>query len=107
MEELEYCEEEAIKFIMNHLPAEIGKSIKSDDIEYILDVIYDFYDEKGYLDEENDEVVDIIENEMFEYIMNQIAKEKKTELLTEDAVAAILDAEYEYNKLTGVFEDEE
>ncbi len=106
MEELEYCEEEAIKFILNHLPAEIKKSIKNDDIEYVLDLIYDFYDEKGYLDEENDEVVDIVENEMIEYVANRTVKDNLSEKLTEDVIAAIVDAEYEYSKSIGVFEEE-
>ena len=50
MEDLEYREEEAVEFILNHLPAEVRKSVKNDDVEYILDVIYDYYEEKGYLD---------------------------------------------------------
>ena len=107
MKDLEYCEEEAIKFILNQLPAEIRKSVKEDDIEYMLDIIYDYYDEKGYLDDENDEIVDIIENEMFEHVMNRVAHDKKSEQLTEDIVSAILDGEYEYCKSIGVFEEEE
>jgi len=106
MEELEYCEEEAIKFILNYLPAEIRKNVINDDIEYMLDLIYDFYEEKGYLDEENDEVVDIVENEMIEYALNRVIKDKLSEKLTEDVIAAILDAEYEYSKSIGVFEEE-
>ena len=35
MEDLEYDEEEAVKFILNHLPAEIKKKVKNDDVEYI------------------------------------------------------------------------
>ena len=107
MEDLEYNEEEAVKFILNHLPAEIKKNVKNDDVEYILDVMYDYYDEKGYLDEENEEIVDIIENEIFDYVMNRVANDKKSEQFTEDVVAAILDGEYEYCKSIGVFEEEE
>ena len=107
MEDLEYCEEEAIKFILNHLPAGIKRDIENDDIEYVLDLIYDFYEEKGYLDEENDEVVDIVENEMIEYVVSRAAKDNLSEKLTEEVIAAILDAEYEYNKSIGVFEEEE
>jgi len=107
MEDLEYDEEEAVKFILNHLPAEIKKKVKNDDVEYILDVIYDYYDEKGYLDEENEEIVDIIENEIFDYVINRVANDKKSEQFTEDVVTAILDGEYEYCKSIGVFEEEE
>ena len=110
MEDLEYNEDEAVKFILNHLPAEIKKTVKNDDIEYILDVIYDFYHERGYLDEEDeesDEVVDIAENEIFEYIINQVSIDQKSEQLTEPVVGAILDGEYEYCKSIGIFDEEE
>ena len=110
MEDLEYNEDEAVQFILNHLPAELKKKVKNDDIEYVLDVIYDFYDQKGYLDEENeesDEIIDIVENEMFDYIMNQVFIDQKSEQFTEPVVSAILDGEYEYCKLIGVFKDEE
>jgi len=110
MEDLEYNEDEAVKFILNHLPAEIKEKVKNDDIEYILDVIYDFYNERGYLDEEDeesDEIVDIAENEIFEYIMNQVSIDQKSEQFTEPVVSAILDGEYEYCKSIGIFEEEE
>jgi len=110
MEDLEYNEDEAVKFIMDHLPAEIKKRVKNEDIEYILDVIYDFYNERGYLDEEDeesDEIIDIAENEMFEYIINQVSIDQKSEQLTEDIVDAILDSEYEYCKSIGIFDEEE
>jgi hypothetical protein len=110
MEDLEYNEDEAVKFILNYLPAEIKTKIKNDDIEYLLDVIYDFYDQKGYFDKENeesDEVVDIIENEMFDFIMNQVSIDQKSEQFTESVISAILDGEYEYCKSIGVFDEEE
>ena len=108
MEDLEYNEDEAVKFILNHLPAEIKKKIKEGDIEYILDLIYDFYTENGYLDEEDeesDEIVDIAENEIFDFIINQVSIDQRSEKFTEAVVDAILDGEYEYCKSIGVFED--
>ena len=107
MEDLEYCEEEAIKFILNQLPAEIKKKVKNEDVEYVLDAIYNFYDERGYLDEENDEVVDVSENEVLEYIMTQVENDKRSEQFTEDIVSAILDGEYKYCVSVGVFEEED
>ncbi len=107
MEDLEYNEDEAVKFILNRLPAEMKEKLQSDDIEYVLDAVYDFYEKKGYLDEENEEneeTVDIIENEMLEFIINQVGDDKKTEQFTEEVVTAILDGEYEYCKSIGVFE---
>jgi len=109
MEDLdfEYREEEAIKFISNCLPANIKKLVKEEDIEYVLDFIFDFYNEKGYLNEENaesDEKVEIIENEMFNYIMEQIEKDGKSKKFPENVVAAIMEGEYEYSLSIGMFE---
>lgn len=102
--DLEYHEEEAIKFISNSLPANMKTLVKEDDIEYVLDFIFDFYNEKGYLDEESEESVEIIENEMFNYIMEQIEKDGKSSKYPENVVAAIMEGEFEYCKSIGVFE---
>jgi len=110
MEDFEYNEEAAVEFILNHLPAEIKKRVKNDDIEYVLDVIYSFYEEKGYLNEESeesDEIVDVDEYEMFDYIINQVEIDKKSEQLPENVVSAILDGEYEYCRSIGVFKDDD
>jgi len=108
MEDFEYNEDKAVKFILDRLPAEIKKDIKEEDIEYILDLIYDFYSQNGYLneeDEESDEIVDIAENEIFEFVINQISIDNKSEKFTEEVVDAILDGEYEYCESIGVFVD--
>jgi hypothetical protein len=105
--DLDYREEEAIKFISNSLPANMKMLVKEEDIEYVLDFIFDFYNEKGYLDDENeesDESVEIIENEMFNYIMEKIEEDGKSNKFPENVVAAIMEGEFEYCKSVGVFE---
>ena len=102
--DFEYREEEAIKFISNSLPASIKSRVKEEDIEYVQDIIFDFYNEKGYLDGESDESVEIIENEMFNYIMEQIEKDGKSNKFPEIVVSAIMEGEFEYCKSIGVFE---
>ena len=49
---LEYDDEAAIVFIQKKLPKELN--ISDDDIQYVLDVIYDFYESKGLLNEDTD-----------------------------------------------------
>ena len=108
MEELEYNEEEAIRFILDRMPADLTAKIKKEGIEYILDLIYDFYDEKGYLDgdEDDDETIDIDESEMIDYIMERIVADNKSAQFSDIIIQTILDEEYEYCKSIGVFKDE-
>ena len=75
-----------------------------DDIQYVLDVIYDFYESKGLLNDDTDEEVEIVEEELLHYILKAVKKdEMDAEKLTEENVQLILDAEYEYSESLGVY----
>lgn len=99
---LEYDDEAAIIFIQKKLPKELN--ISDDDIQYVLDVIYDFYESKGLLNEDTDEEVEIVEEELLHYILKAVKKdEMDADKLTEENVQLILDAEYEYSESLGVY----
>jgi hypothetical protein len=40
---LVYDEDEAVKFILNHIPAASRTTIPDTKVEYVLDVIYEYY----------------------------------------------------------------
>ena len=99
---LEYDDEAAIVFIQKKLPKELN--ISDDEIQYVLDVIYDFYESKGLLNEDTDEEVEIVEEELLHYILKAVRKdEMDAEKLSEENVQLILDAEYEYSESLGVY----
>ena len=98
-----YDEDEAVAYILKFLPEDTRKRITKDEIDYILDVIYDFYEEKGYIEEDSAEEADIDEDEMFEYIQAAVIKDKMD--ITEDEIQLILHGEYEYGKSIGVYND--
>ena len=99
---LEYDDEAAIIFIQKKLPKELG--VSDDEIQYVLDVIYDFYESKGFLNEDTDEEVEIVEEELLHYILKAVKKdEMDADKLTEENVQLILDAEYEYSESLGVY----
>jgi hypothetical protein len=102
---LVYDEDEAVKFILNFIPAESKDRIDNDKIEYVLDVVYDFYDENGLIDEDSTEEASIDEEEMFKYIMKSSKKDKMK--LSEDDIQIILDGEYEYGKSLGIYREDE
>ena len=101
---LVYDEDDAVKFILNFLPAESKAKIDDTLIEYVLDVVYDFYDENGLIDEDSAEEASIDEEEMFKYIKKCSKKDKMG--LTDEYIELILDGEFEYGKSIGIYDEE-
>ena len=102
---LVYDEDEAVKFILDSLPAAAKERVDNDKIEYVLDVVYDFYDENGLIDEDSTEEASIDEEEMFKYILKNSKKDKMG--LSEDDIQLILDGEYEYGKSLGIYKEDD
>ena len=102
---LVYDEDEAVKFILNFIPVDSKERIDNDKIEYVLDVVYDFYEENGLIDEDSTEEASIDEEEMFKYILKSSKKDKMN--LSEDDIQLILDGEYEYGKSLGIYREDE
>ena len=100
-----YDEDDAVNFILNFLPEDPKKSIDDSKIEYVLDVVYEFYDENGLIEEDSTEEASIDEEEMFKYILKVSKKDKMQ--LTEEEVQLILEGEFEYGKSIGIYREEE
>lgn len=102
---VQYDEDDAVKFIQNYLPQDIKGKYSNDDINYIIDIIYDFYEEKGFMDEDTDEdaVVDIDEDEMIEYVLKYTKKDKINNFEPED-ISFIIQGEMAYCESIGIFE---
>ena len=102
---LVYDEDEAVKFILYTLPADAKERINDEKIEYVLDVVYEFYDENGLIDEDSTEEASIDEEEMFKFILKCSKKDKMN--LSEDDIQLILDGEYEYGKSLGIYTEQD
>lgn len=102
---IQYDEDDAVKFIQNYLPQEMKGKYSNDEINYIIDIVYDFYDEKGYMDESTDEemTVDIDEDEIVSYVLKYTKKDKINNFTAED-VAFIIQGELAYCDSIGIFE---
>lgn len=78
-DDLLYDEDDSVKFIRNYLPQELKGKFTDDDINYIVDLIYDFYDSKGYLNEDtgadNGEDIEIDEDELVDYVIKNAKKD--------------------------------
>ncbi|MGM9831336.1 MAG: hypothetical protein ACI3Z5_04900 [Paludibacteraceae bacterium] len=104
-EELEFDDSEAIKFIMNLIPEEDKTTLTEDDIQYVLDVIYDFYEDEGLVDEDTAEEASIDEEKLFNYVKK--AAQKDGIKLNDETIQLILDGEYEYGLSIGIYEEED
>ncbi|MBN2765220.1 MAG: hypothetical protein JXR27_02530 [Paludibacteraceae bacterium] len=102
---LVYDEDDAVKFILNFLPQEAKTSIDDSKIEYVLDVVYEFYEENGLIEEDSTEEASIDEEEMFKFILKNAKKDKMQ--LTEEEIQFILEGEFEYGKSLGIYREEE
>lgn len=101
---LEYDDQAAIAFIMKRLPDNLRSTIEDDDVQYLLDVMYEFYEDNHLLDEETDETVEIAEEELIQYILRASKKDDIcADKFTEETVQVLLDIEYEYSKSLGVY----
>ncbi len=93
---------EAIQFILSSLPEEAKATVTEDKIEYVLDAIYDFYDDEGLIDEDTTESAEIDEEDMFVYLQKCIEEDKME--ITNEEINYILEGEYAYGKSIGIYE---
>lgn len=106
---LEYDEDDSLRFIRENLPEEMQDEFSDDEINYIVDLIYDFYEEKGYLDEndeDDDSEVEINEDELLEYI-GRNARNNKEVLgrdYTDEQIEAIVAGELAYCDTLNLFD---
>ena len=104
---LEFDDSQAIEFIKNHLPEEQKTQIDEDTIQYVLDLVCEYYEENGLMDEEDEvEESEIAEDDMFNYISALVKKEKIFEM-SDEQLQLILDGEFAYGKSIGIYEEAE
>ena len=101
-EELIYDDDAAVQFILSNLPKEHKDKIDEDDVNYVLDVVYEYYEKKGYFKDDAPEEVEIDEDALLEYVL-KCAREDDMKKLDEIAVQYILDGEFKYCESIGIF----
>ena len=103
---IEVDDTECIKFILTNLPKELQDKVSDDDIQYVLDLICEYYAANDLIEEDTVEEATIAEEDMFNFIMAAIRKEQIVEM-DEYTLEAILDGEFEYGKTIGIYTEEE
>ena len=94
---MEYDEDVAIKYILSKLPAEVSEQYTENDILLIIDVIFDFYESKGFFDISiSDDEDSFEEGELIEFVKKALKKDKANKVKLDDvANIVLLELEYE------------
>lgn len=103
---IEFDDNEAIAFILKNLPREHQESINEEIVQYVLDIICDYYDENHFFDEDEVSEANIAEDDMLNYIAAIIKKEKLF-IISNTQLQLILDGEFAYGKSIGIYSDDE
>jgi hypothetical protein len=104
-DEIIHDDDDAVKFIRNYLPQEMKENLDDDDILYIIDVIYDFYDASGFFDGDGDDdaTVEIDEELLIQYVEKN-ARKDGIRHFEPDEIALIVQGELEYCDSIHLFE---
>lgn len=106
--DLMYDESEAIKYIREYMPESVRGRYTDDEILNILDMIWDYYEENGFLEIPASDDGDDASPELpkiMEYVRKMLAKDRLAVVDTDD-VHYIVEGELAYEKSIGL-EDEE
>ena len=93
-----YDDAASVAFIRNYIPQELKELLSDDDIVYFVDLIYDYYESRGYMDadeSESDEVIEVDEDELVEYVVKN-AKKDGVGRFEPEQIRSIVQGELEY-----------
>lgn len=90
-------DEKTIEYIRNVLPQELKEKFSDDVLYYFLDVINDYFTNSGVLDKKPDKdgYIDIDNEELVEYIIKE-AKRDEIGVFTPEEIILIVEAEADY-----------
>ena len=88
-------DEKTIAYIRERLPQELKEKFSDDEFYYFLDTIYDYYEQSGILDS-NNEYVDIDIDEIARFIVKEAKKNNIGEYDAEE-IFFIVEGELAYN----------
>ena len=94
---MEFDEDDAIKYIRGHIDAELSSIYDDDELLNLIDLVYAYYEANGLLDIDldNDDEDDPDIDELREYIVRMLRKDKGAKLAPVH-VMPILSAYLEY-----------
>lgn len=104
---LGYDDMASVAFIRNYIPQELKELLSDDDIIYFVDLIYDFYESRGLLGDEDadeDAVVEFDEEELLDYVVKNAMKDGVGKF-DRDQIRFVVQGEMAYSESINLFED--
>lgn len=96
-EDFIYDEEAAVSFIKAFIPQESSTKFSDDDILFIIDCIWDFYEDNGFLEISIDQEDEFDIDNLVDYVMKAIKKDGEINA-SEDDIRIIINAELQYEE---------
>lgn len=97
-----YDDEEAVRFIQNHLPQEVKGKYTDDDIVLITDTVVEYYDRNGWLAADPDEEFDIDVDDIVDYVANACKRDPDCKFdTTPELIRWVVEAELDYEESLG------
>jgi hypothetical protein len=97
-----YDEDEAVKFIKKRLPDALKKKFSDDDVNYIIDLIYEYYESQGFFEGDEDKEIEINEDEMTAYVIKNALSDGVGKYEA-DEISLIVQGEMAYCESIGMF----
>ena len=100
-----YDDAASVAFIRNYIPQEMKELLSDDDIVYFVDLIYDYYESRGYMDEDldGDEAIEVDEDELVEYVVRNARKDGVGKFEPEQ-IRFVVQGELEYCQSINLFD---
>lgn len=96
---MKYDEDDAVKFIRETLPQEVSEQYSDDEILYVIDIIWDWYERNGYLKIDagvtDEEELDI--DKLTAYVAKEIKKDGEVMMDPKD-IDLIVRGELQYEE---------
>lgn len=96
---MKYDEDDAIKFIRKTIPSDVSIRYTDDEILYVIDIIWDWYEKNGYLKIDagvtEEEELDI--NKLTAFVSKEIRKDGEVEMDPQD-IDLIVRGELQYEE---------
>lgn len=95
-------DEKTVEFIKNYLPQDLKEKFTDDELYYFLDLIVDYYASSGCLDVEpdSDGYIEIDQDAIVDYIVKEAKKDQMGEYAPED-ILFVVQGEMEFGNSLG------
>lgn len=99
MDSYVFDEDNALRFIREAVGPKVSEKYSDDEILFIIDTIWDYYENKGFLsldlDETDEEILD--SDDLINYVKKEVANDEELMMDPSD-IALIVKAELEYEE---------